>query len=261
MKTNKKQSTKKYNDLIKKARSENRVKDNGVYYEGHHIIPKCAGGKGSSNGWKTHPNIVLLTASEHFWAHVWLVDIYPEYEHKMRWALHRMMNSKNAATPRDLDIEAEKYEQLRKEHSEFISKSQTGRKLSTTTVEKIRKSAIDRDLSGKNNPFYGKTHTPEMIEFYRESQKGEKSKMYGKKRNRDSVEKGAAKMRGVPKSIEHRKNLSKAKKGKPSSCRQFTDEQVRDIRTLTEKGAYEKYEVTRSTFYRIKKRTYYKDVI
>jgi len=254
-------SEEKYNALIEKAKSENRVKGKGVYYEGHHIVPKCVGGTGHSNGWKTHPNIILLTAKEHFMAHVYLIDMYPDHEHSLRWALHRMMNSKNSVTPRDLDEEAEIYERMRKEHSEFVSKSQTGRKLSKKTVDKIRKSALERDLTGKNNPFYGKSHTPEMIEFYRTSQLGEKSAMYGKKRDPESVERGAAKQRGVPKSAEHRRKLSEAKKGIPSKNRKYTDEQVRQIRQMTERQAKEKMGVARGTFWGIKSKRSYKDVV
>lgn len=56
-----------YDDLIHRAKSENRKKlktDNPdyVYYEAHHIIPYYLGSEGSCLEWKTHPNIVLLTA-------------------------------------------------------------------------------------------------------------------------------------------------------------------------------------------------------
>jgi hypothetical protein len=44
---------------------------NGIYYESHHIIPLCLGGNGKAFQWK-HPNIVLLTAREHFICH-WLL--------------------------------------------------------------------------------------------------------------------------------------------------------------------------------------------
>jgi hypothetical protein len=66
-----------YDDLISKARSENRIKNAGTYYEAHHIIPKCLGGEGTVNQWKKHPNIILLTAKEHFVAHKLLCEIYP----------------------------------------------------------------------------------------------------------------------------------------------------------------------------------------
>jgi hypothetical protein len=66
-----------YDELISRAKSENRGKGEGVYYEGHHILPRCLGGRGYSNNPK-HPNIVLLTAREHFVAHLLLTKIYPD---------------------------------------------------------------------------------------------------------------------------------------------------------------------------------------
>jgi len=63
-----------YELLVEKARLENRKKhtDLLVYYENHHIIPKCL--KGANNP----DNLVLLTAREHFLAHWLLVKMYPE---------------------------------------------------------------------------------------------------------------------------------------------------------------------------------------
>jgi hypothetical protein len=66
-----------YNDIIKKAKLENRDKKGDTYYEAHHIIPTCLGGKGKTNQWKTHENIVLLTAREHFICHWLLHEIHP----------------------------------------------------------------------------------------------------------------------------------------------------------------------------------------
>jgi hypothetical protein len=68
-----------YENLIEKAKKEFRIKGRGVYYEGHHIIPKSKGGTGKSNDWiSNHPNIVLLTAKEHYLAHHLLVRLYPK---------------------------------------------------------------------------------------------------------------------------------------------------------------------------------------
>jgi hypothetical protein len=67
-----------YSSIINKAKSENRLKGGGVYYEAHHIIPICLGGKGKASQWNFHANIVLLTAREHFVCHWLLHRIYPE---------------------------------------------------------------------------------------------------------------------------------------------------------------------------------------
>ena len=52
-----------YDNIILKARKENRKKYKGIYYENHHIVPRCVGGDNSKE------NKVLLTAREHFIVH------------------------------------------------------------------------------------------------------------------------------------------------------------------------------------------------
>lgn len=54
---------KSYNELISHARSEYRFKGDGNYYELHHIVPRCMGGKDEKE------NLVLLTLGEHVEAH------------------------------------------------------------------------------------------------------------------------------------------------------------------------------------------------
>ena len=60
-----------YTDLIGRAIISKRKKNNIEYFEEHHILPKCMGGKDDKN------NLVLLTAREHFLAHWILTRIYP----------------------------------------------------------------------------------------------------------------------------------------------------------------------------------------
>lgn len=75
-----------YYQLINRAKEENRVKSKKIYYEAHHIIPRCLGGEGLTTQWKTHNNIVLLTAKEHFIAHLLLCEIY-QTNSKLKYAL------------------------------------------------------------------------------------------------------------------------------------------------------------------------------
>jgi hypothetical protein len=70
-----------------------KEKRNGSYFEGHHIIPKCKGGTGTSTRPKNNPNIVLLTAREHFLAHWLLWRIYGDRQ--MALAFHKMLSTTN----------------------------------------------------------------------------------------------------------------------------------------------------------------------
>ena len=75
-----------YNTIINKAKQENRIKQKGIYYEKHHIIPKCLEGNNEDE------NLVLLTAKEHFIAHKLLTYIY-KGNRKIACAFYRMVYS------------------------------------------------------------------------------------------------------------------------------------------------------------------------
>lgn len=64
-----------YTSLIEKVSSQERVKlkkseDGYQYYETHHIVPRAEGGS------DTNENLILLTAREHYIAHLLLAKIY-----------------------------------------------------------------------------------------------------------------------------------------------------------------------------------------
>lgn len=61
-----------HDNIISKAKLESRKKNNGIYYEKHHIIPRCMQGTNNPE------NLVLLTAKEHFLIHLLLTKIYPD---------------------------------------------------------------------------------------------------------------------------------------------------------------------------------------
>ena len=52
-------------------KAKNRQVEQELYFEKHHVVPKCLGGA------NTKDNIVQLTAEEHFVAHQLLVKIHP----------------------------------------------------------------------------------------------------------------------------------------------------------------------------------------
>lgn len=77
---------KHYKVLIKRAKTRT-IDEQNIYYERHHIKPRCLGGKDISS------NLVHLTAEEHFVAHQLLVKIYPG-NHKLIFALNAMSMSR-----------------------------------------------------------------------------------------------------------------------------------------------------------------------
>jgi hypothetical protein len=128
--------TKWYFNIINSAKTREII--NEVYYENHHIIPKALGGDNSKE------NLVKLTAREHFICHLLLVKMVKTKAHRrsMSFALITMKRSNGGG--RKASINSKQFELARKIASE--------------------------NISGKNNPFYGKT------DVFR----GEKNPMYGK---------------------------------------------------------------------------------
>ncbi len=91
--------------IIEHAKSQNRYKGDGNYYERHHILPKSL-----FPLWKNRKsNLVLLTAREHFFCHQLLTKIYPGKE--MAFALHLLLTTNNGKQV-ILSREYEKIEKL-----------------------------------------------------------------------------------------------------------------------------------------------------
>lgn len=141
-----------YEQLINKVRSENRQHKNGIYYERHHIIPKCIGGEGKRGEWRTHSNIILLTAKEHFISHLLLCEIYPENK-KLIHALWYMINGSNNGL-RDINVSSRTYERVRQKHSQTMSETLKGIVRSSESKNKmsISKKGIPSPLKGKKRP-------------------------------------------------------------------------------------------------------------
>lgn len=98
------------------------------YTEKHHVIPRCMGG--SDNLY----NLVALTAREHYVAHLLLVNMFPG-ELKLSYAATKMTASfKTRNIPRNNRM----YAWLRAQHSQNISRTQTGRKYYNNGVKNIK---------------------------------------------------------------------------------------------------------------------------
>lgn len=176
-----------YNKIISRAQSQNRKRvrrshKKFVYYENHHILPKCVGGSNDSH------NLVLLTAREHFVAHQLLVKIYPN-EYKLIFALRLMCANSNKNHVRN----NREYEWIKRTVSNAASIIQKGK------PGKGHKFPKGHTLSiGENNGMFGKNHTEETRKI-----------QSIKAKNRDPSTYNHARL---PKSIEHKENISKSKR-------------------------------------------------
>jgi len=155
-----------YNDLITDRinKKPQRLKEKrcGFYFEGHHIIPKWMGGGGNSNRPKNNPNIVLLTAREHFLAHWLLWRIHRNRPSAL--AFHKMIsNNKN----QNRKYSSNGYEEARIAFSETNkgNKYGVGVKRIVTDEQKLNHSKLMKGrYAGNNNPFFGKNHSIETLE-------------------------------------------------------------------------------------------------
>jgi hypothetical protein len=162
-----------YNDLIDKARTEGRSKGGEIYYEAHHIVPRCLGGEGEARQWRTHPNIILLTAEEHFYAHYYLTKIYPDNS-KLLFALWGMCywgRIKYCTIEQHASI----YQDVRSKVSEEWSMRMLGRVLPAEVVHKRQATRLKNGSTGKGKPkseehraklsaaLLGRTRPPELV--------------------------------------------------------------------------------------------------
>ena len=110
-----------YKETYNKLTAPNLRKKGGrVYYEWHHIVPKCLGGSDDPS------NLVLLTPKEHLLAHRLLCLIHPN-NYKLAYAFH-MMVKEQKTKPTERDV---------REAKKFLNKSST-RKRKKSKAQKRR---------------------------------------------------------------------------------------------------------------------------
>lgn len=144
-------------NLVNTRKQMNRNKGDGGIYDSHHIVPKCMGGSNNAS------NKVLLTPREHFIAHLLLSkSVESQYVKKMYCALVRFMG-KNSDRSR-IKINSKIYQSI---------------------IENNRLHSM-----GKNNSFYGKTHTEETKKLISIKNKEynllNKNSFYGKKHTEET---------------------------------------------------------------------------
>lgn len=174
-----------YCNLIRKA--ENRTLPEG-YTEKHHTFPKSIFGNNN--------RVVVLTAREHYIAHALLEKI----------CIKRY------------GIDNEKTRKMTYSHWMMrVGKDGRHKRYYNSTLYETLKVRMSESLSGKNNPFYGKKHPPELVKYFSESQKGEKHHYYGKSLSAEHRRKIAEAHRGKNKPLlteEHKEKLRQASTGK-----------------------------------------------
>ena len=177
-----------YQKIIQKAKSENRVIGNGVYYEKHHIKPASL----FKHLVKDPDNIVLLTAKEHFICHMLLENIYDVPE--MKFAIWRMCNDGT------YKVSSRYYAYIKEKIARESSKLNKGRKLSAETRRKI---------SEANK---GRVHSEKTKEKMRNSYDPQKHVVSDKQRKTLS-ENARKRFKGLKKTEEFKKHLSEIRSG------------------------------------------------
>lgn len=128
-----------YNDITSRAISRKKLKrtqEGYVYYEKHHIVPRCLGGLDAKD------NIVLLTAEEHWLVHLLLVKMHPGNS-KLIYACQAMSMSGgyNKRTTNKL------FGWIRREYCEAMSIQRKG-----NVVSQEQKDKISATLKGRSAP-------------------------------------------------------------------------------------------------------------
>lgn len=208
--------TKWYFQIISKAKLENRSKGNTIYYENHHIIPKCK----PFFGHNQKENMVLLTGREHFLCH-WLLTKMCDgiYKQKMQNAMIKMISKTGKRT-----VTSWQFEIAKKEHSKSVS----SRYVTKETRDKISKS-----LKGKN---VGRVLTEEHKSKLKEAAKTRptiteetREKRSKSLKGRTAPNKGKpSKMKGKPSGLKHTEEYKQRMSDKQKG-RIFTEEHRKRI--------------------------------
>lgn len=130
-----------YLSIIEQATKQVRNKNDGNYYERHHIVPKSFGGTNKKD------NLVLLKAREHFLCHLLLVKINKQDKNKYKKMLHAFMLLKGKKSYQYRYINSKLYDSIKKEYSKIRSEARKGVSLSEDHKKKISKSMTGHSTS------------------------------------------------------------------------------------------------------------------
>jgi len=183
---------KNYYDYTAYVKTLNRKKGNGVYYERHHIVPKCAGGK------DTPENLVLLTAREHFLAHYLLTKIYKDtlYSYNLDYAFICM---KRDGYKQQRYFNSWLYESIKVRFAKEVSENNKGQVAWNKGIPRTDsvKQAVSKANKGRTAWNKGKTlgaHSPESNRKRSETlKKGYANKQYVDRKGKIPWNKGKRK--------------------------------------------------------------------
>lgn len=177
--------TKIYYKIILRAMKENRSKNKEIYFEKHHIIPKCLGGTDDKE------NLILLTAREHFLCHLLLTKMNDD--ERLIFAFFMMKRGKNRITSPFFEKLKYKFahhmsiimsNRTVSETTKYKIKTyRTGKRHSQETKDKIKKN--HKDVKGKNNPMFGLLHTDESRKKMSETHQGKDGTFTGMSHTED----------------------------------------------------------------------------
>jgi len=141
-----------YYQIIDRARQRGKPNE---YYEKHHVIPKCMGGK--NDFW----NIVNLTFREHYLVH-WLLTKFVKDKKMLRsinWSLVRMVHQFN------VEVIPSRWYEKAKQAARKAQLGITGVKRTEETRENIRKSLLGKKLTAYHCERLSKSHSKIYIGY------------------------------------------------------------------------------------------------
>ena len=136
-----------YTAIVNRALVEQRTKRCGVYYETHHILPKCLGGLNDPS------NLVNLTSREHYVCHLLLCAMYP-HNRKLGYALWSMSNQKNCKQVR-YTPSSRQYAYARHLRHKLPHPLESEKWRQSVIGNKQRAKKISDALSGRTSPIKG----------------------------------------------------------------------------------------------------------
>ena len=202
-----------YIQVIKKAKTENRVKlpkdhPDYIYYENHHIFPKCDSMFPKYKNLTKHSwNGVLLTAKEHYFVHRLLTKFTKgEALRSMKLSVFRTIHGLQkqghyipCSRVFSIICREKSYQGHSEETKRKISAAQIGKKRKPHLEETKRK--ISAAQIGKNNSMFGKKHTTKTRFEMSKNRTGKNNFMFGKthsEKTRKKMSNAAKKRKRLP---------------------------------------------------------------